>query len=230
MPPSLIKRWKKLFPNHQYDTNYGLSESIGPGCVHLGVENIHKVGAIGKAGFGWEVKIVDADKNEVKKGEVGELAVKGPGVMTCYYNDTKATAEVLKDGWLYTGDMAQEDEDGFIYLVDRKKDVIISGGENIYPVEIENFISGFDKVKDVAVIGLPEPRLGEISAAIISIKDGMECTREEIDEFCKELPRYKRPKEVIFAEVPRNATGKIEKPALRKKYGAEQVVAQQNLS
>lgn len=139
VPPSLIARWKKVFPNHKYDTNYGLSESIGPGCVHLGMDNIDKVGAIGKAGFGWKVKIVDDKGNTVKRGEVGELCVKGPGVMTCYYRDPKATAETLKDGWLFTGDMAQEDEDGFIYLVDRKKDVIISGGENLYPVQIEDF-------------------------------------------------------------------------------------------
>ena len=230
VPQSLISRWLEYFPNHKYDTNYGLSESTGPGCVHLGMENIHKVGAIGIPGYRWKAKIVDEQGNEVAQGDVGELCVKGPGVMTCYYNDPEATAAALKDGWLYTGDMAMQDEDGFIFLVDRKKDVIISGGENIYPVEIENFISAFDKVKDVAVIGLPEPRLGEISAAIISIKDGMECTEDEINEFCKELPRYKRPKQIIFAEVPRNATGKIEKPALRKKYGAEQVVAQQNRS
>ena len=133
VPQSLIKNWKKYFPHHQYDTNYGLSESIGPGCVHLGVENIHKVGAIGIPGYGWEAKIVGEDGKEVEQGETGELAVKGPGVMVCYYNDPKATEEVLRDGWLYTGDMAMQDEDGFIFLVDRKKDVIISGGENIYP-------------------------------------------------------------------------------------------------
>ena len=230
VPQSLIQRWMEYFPTHKYDTNYGLSESTGPGCVHLGMENIHKVGAIGIPGYRWQTKIVDETGAEVAQGDVGELCVKGPGVMTCYYNDPEATAAALKDGWLYTGDMAMQDEDGFIFLVDRKKDVIISGGENIYPVEIENFLSAFDKVKDVAVIGLPEPRLGEISAAIISIKEGMECTEDEINEFCKELPRYKRPKQIIFAEVPRNATGKIEKPVLRKMYGAEQVVAQQNRS
>ena len=229
VPPSLIKRWKEYFPNHQYDTNYGLSESTGPGCVHLGMENIHKVGAIGIPGYRWECKIVDPDFCEVPQGEVGELCVKGPGVMTCYYNDPKATAEALKDGWLRTGDMARMDEDGFIFLVDRKKDVIVSGGENIYPVQIENFLMTYDKIKDVAVIGLPDARLGEITGAIISIKDGMECTEEEISEFCNGLPRYKRPKKIIFAEVPRNATGKIEKPALRKKYGAEHLVEQQNL-
>ncbi len=227
VPPSLIKRWKKYFPNHKYDTNYGLSESIGPGCVHLGLENINKVGAIGVPGYGWEVKIVDSDGNIVKRGEVGELAVKGPGVMLCYYNDKKSTDEVLKDGWLMTGDMAQEDEDGFIYLVDRAKDVIISGGENLYPVQIEDYLRKNEHINDVAVIGLPDARLGEIAAAIIQLKEGHVCTEEEIMEFCHELPRYKRPKKIIFAEVPRNPTGKIEKPKLRQIYCGESVVKRQ---
>ncbi|MDE6783932.1 MAG: acyl--CoA ligase [Ruminococcus sp.] len=227
VPPSLISRWKEKFPEHKYDTNYGLSESIGPGCVHLGVDNIHKVGAIGKAGFGWEVKIADESGNTVERGQVGELYVKGAGVMTCYYRDEKATAETLKDGWLLTGDMAQEDEDGFIYLVDRKKDVIISGGENLYPVQIEDFLRSHPAVKDVAVIGLPDKRLGEIAAAIISVKDGMTCTEDEINTFCQKMPRYKRPHKVIFADVPRNPTGKIEKPKLREIYCGESLVAAQ---
>lgn len=230
VPQSLIKRWLEYFPEQQYDTNYGLSESIGPGAVHLGVENVHKVGAIGIPGYGWEVKIVTPDGETVKQGEVGELCLKGPGVMVCYYNDEKATADSLKNGWLYTGDMAMQDEDGFIYLVDRKKDVIITGGENLYPVQIENFIAGCDKVKDVAVIGLPDQRLGEIAAAIIEIKPDMTCTEEEINEFCLNLPRYKRPRKIIFADVPRNPTGKIEKPKLRKIYGAEGLVDSQNKS
>ena len=228
VPQSLIKHWQDYFPEHQYDTNYGLSESIGPGCVHLGVENIHKVGAIGKAGYGWETKIIDEQGNTVARGETGELAVKGPGVMVCYFNDPKATSEVLHDGWLYTGDMAMEDEDGFIFLVDRKKDVIISGGENIYPVQIEDFLRTNKAILDVAVIGLPDSRLGEISAAIIELKPGVECTEEDINVFCKKLPRYKRPRKVIFAHVPRNATGKIEKPKLREMYGATRLVDAQN--
>ena len=228
VPKSLIKRWFERFPNHQYDTNYGLSESIGPGCVHLGVENPHKVGAIGKAGFGWETKIVTPDRQIVEKGEVGELAVKGPGVMLCYYKDEKATDEVLSDGWLYTGDVAMEDEDGFIYLVDRKKDVIISGGENIYPVQIEDFIRKHDSVKDVAVIGIADARLGEVSAAIIEVKEGKTLTEEEITDFCYDLPRYKRPRTYIFADIPRNPTGKIEKPKLRQIYGGGNLVAKQN--
>ena len=227
VPPSLVKRWKEYFPHHQYDTNYGLSESIGPGCVHLGVENEDKVGAIGKAGYLWETKLVDENGNEVSKGEVGELAVKGAGVMKCYYKNPEATAEILKGEWLLTGDMAKEDEDGFIYLVDRKKDVIISGGENIYPVQIEDHLRANEKIKDVAVIGLPDKRLGEISAAIIEIKENCTLTEEEVNEFCMALPKYKRPRKVIFADVPRNPTGKIEKPKLRSMYcGGSLVEAQ----
>ena len=228
VPQSLIHRWLEYFPDHKYDTNYGLSESIGPGCVHLGMENVHKVGAIGVPGYGWEVKIVNENAETVAQGDVGELCVKGPGVMTCYYNDPKATSEVLRGDWLFTGDMARQDEDGFIWLVDRKKDVIISGGENIYPVQIEDFLNSYPKIKDVAVIGLPDPRQGEIAAAIIQVEDGMECSEEEINTFCLKLARYKRPRKLIFAPVPRNATGKIEKPKLRATYGVTGLVDAQN--
>ena len=229
VPPSLIKRWKKVFPHHLYDTNYGLSESIGPGAVHLGVENIEHVGAIGIAGYGWQTKIVNEKREEVARGEVGELALKGAGVMLRYHKDEKATNEVLsEDGWLFTGDMAKESENGFIYLVDRKKDVIITGGENLYPVQIEDYLRKHDAINDVAVIGLPDARLGEIAAAIIQVKEGSALTEEEVNTFCQKLPRYQRPRKIIFAQVPRNPTGKIEKPKLRKLYGADQLVAQQN--
>ncbi len=225
VPPSLVKRWQAQFPGQAYDTNYGLSESIGPGCVHLGVENIHKVGAIGVPGMGWECKIVDEHRAPVAEGEVGELAVRGDGVMKCYYKNPDATAEILTDdGWLLTGDMARRDDEGFIYLVDRKKDVIITGGENLYPVQIEDFLRVFDKIKDVAVIGLPHDRLGEIAAAIIELKPGVTCTEAEIEAFCQGLPRYKRPKKIIFDDVPRNPTGKIEKPRLRERYCAGRLV------
>ena len=138
-------------------------------------------------------------------------------------------AEVLsEDGWLYTGDMAQEDEDGFIFLVDRKKDVIISGGENIYPVQIEDFLRNYTAIHDVAVIGLPDKRLGEITAAIIELKPDASCTEEEINAFCRKLPRYKRPRSIIFADIPRNPTGKIEKPKLRERYCSINLVAAQN--
>ncbi len=222
VPPSLIKNWLDLFSWQQYDTNYGLSESTGPGCVHLGMENLHKVGSIGRPGFDWECKIVDDKLNEVPQGEVGELIVKGPGVMKEYYKNTEATAKTIVDGWLLTGDMARYDEEGFIWLVDRKKDVIITGGENIFPVEIEEFLMANPKVQDAAVIGIPDERLGEIVAAIIKVKEGREMTEEEVIKYCEELPRYKRPKKIFFDDVPRNPTGKIEKPKLRKKYAGHE--------
>ena len=128
---------------------------------------------------------------------------------------------------IYTGDMAEEDEDGFIYLVDRKKDVIITGGENLYPVQIENHIRRHEAVKDVAVIGLPHARLGEIAAAIIEVREDMTLTEEEIVDFCSSMPRYKRPRTYIFAKVPRNPTGKIEKPKLREIYCGTSLVEQQ---
>ncbi len=218
VPPSLIRQWKEYFPNQMYDTNYGLSESTGPGCIHLGIENIHKVGAIGIPGFGWEAKIVDDSGVPLQDGEKGEVIVKGPGVMKGYYQNPAATGKVLKDGWLYTGDMGYRDEEGFIYLVDRKKDVIISGGENIFPVEIENFLQAQEDIKDVAVIGMPDKRLGEIPIAIVELKAERNITEESLLQYCNALPRYKRPRKIIFDKVPRNPTGKLEKPKLREKW------------
>lgn len=218
VPSSLIRQWRKIFPGHQYDTNYGLTESTGPGCIHLGMHNMHKVGAIGVPGFDWEFEIVDDRLTPVPPGSPGELIVKGPGVMREYYKNPEATADTIVNGWLLTGDVARQDEDGFIWLVDRKKDVIITGGENIYPVEIEDFLMGHPKIKDVAVIGLPSLRLGEIATAIIQAQPGSELTKAEVDTFCSTLARYKRPRKIIFGDVPRNPTGKIEKPKLRQHY------------
>lgn len=218
VPPALVKHWKEYFPNMAYDTNYGLSESTGPGCVHLGIENEHKVGAIGLPGFNWEARIVDEGGAPVKPGEVGELVVRGDGVMRGYYKNPEATVKAIRDGWLYTGDMARQDEEGFIYLVDRKKDLIICGGENVFPVEVEDFLHTHPAIKDVAAIGYPDDRLGEVVCAVVEVKPGKVLTEEEIFTFCEGLPKYKRPRKVFFGEVPRNPTGKIEKPRLRKKY------------
>jgi acyl-CoA synthetase (AMP-forming)/AMP-acid ligase II len=219
VPAELIMRWRRYFPNQAYDTNYGLSEAMGPGCVHLGIENTHKIGAIGKPGIGWQAIIVDESGKQVAQGTIGELIVKGPGVMKCYYNDEEATAVSLRGGWLFTGDMGYVDDDGFIFLVDRKKDLVISGGENIYPIQIEDHIRFLDAVKDVAVIGAYDKRLVEIPIAIVSLKDGRECGTDELIAHCEALPRYKRPRRFIFGDVPRSATGKIEKPKLRARYG-----------
>ncbi len=218
VPPSLIRKWKQYFPGHAYDTNYGLTEATGPGCVHLGTENYHKVGAIGVPGFDWECRIVDDDLTPVAPGVAGELLVRGPGVMKEYYRNPEATAQTLRNGWLHTGDIARQDTDGFIWLIDRKKDVIICGGENIFPNEIENFLMTHDRILDAAVIGIPDTRLGEIVAAVISLKPGACVSEEDIIQFCSTLPRYKQPRKIIFDQVPRNPTGKIEKPTLRKRY------------
>jgi len=219
VPPNLIKAWRKLFPHHEYDTNYGLTESSGPGCVHLGVGNGHKVGAIGKPGFDWEACIVDQQGNGLPAGQAGELLVKGPGVMQGYYRNPQATAETIHDGWLHTGDIARLDAEGFIWLVDRKKDLIITGGENVSPLEVEHYFLEHPSIQDIAVIGTPDQRLGELVTAIIQFKEGRSLTEQELAAYAERLPRYKRPRRFYFDNVPRNATGKIEKPLLRERYG-----------
>ena len=218
IPRSLIERWKKFFPSMDYNTTYGLSEASGPNCMHLGIGNIHKVGSIGRPGFNWEARIVGEDDRNISNGDIGELIVRGNGVMREYYNNPEATADTLKDGWLHTGDMARQDEDGFIYLVDRKKDVIITGGENVFPVEVEHFVYGHPFVKDSAAIGYPDERLGEVVAVVIELVPGKTLSEEEVIDYCRQLPRYKRPRKVFFGKIPRSPTGKIEKPKLRMKY------------
>jgi acyl-CoA synthetase (AMP-forming)/AMP-acid ligase II len=149
----------------------------------------------------------------------GEIIVRGAGVMKEYYKNPEKTAETIKDGWLYTGDIARMDEDGFIWLTDRKKDVIITGGENIFPVELEEVLCRHPKVYDAAVIGIPDERLGEIAAAVIEPKPGVTLAEQEILDFCAQhLSHFKRPRRVFFGNVPRSPTGKIEKPKLREMY------------
>ncbi|MBW2119610.1 MAG: AMP-binding protein, partial [Deltaproteobacteria bacterium] len=219
IPPSIVNRLKDYFPDMRFDTTYGLSESTGPGVVHLGMKNEHKLGALGKESVTWSVRIVDPDGRDVVPGEVGELLIKGNGVMSEYYKNPELTRQTIEKGWLHTGDLARRDEDGFIYLVDRKKDLVISGGENIFPVEVEQIILQHPKVHDVAIIGTPDERLGEIVTAVIQPLEGTTMSEEEVMKFCEEqLPRYKRPRSIIFDTVPRSPTGKIEKPKLRAKY------------
>ncbi|MBN2126069.1 MAG: AMP-binding protein [Deltaproteobacteria bacterium] len=219
IPPSLVKRLKEHFPHMQYDTTYGLSESAGPGVIHLGIKNEHKVGAIGRPSLMWDARMIDAEGRDVNPGEVGELIVKGNGVMREYYKNPELSDQTIRKGWLYTGDLARMDEDGFIFLVDRKKDLVISGGENIFPAEVEEVILRHPKVHDAAVIGTPDERLGEIVTAVIQIVSGETLSKEEIAAYCEEnLPRYKRPRAIHFGAVPRSPTGKIEKPKIRAKY------------
>jgi len=223
IPPALVNHWKQYFPNMSYDNNYGLSESTGPGPVHLGLENVFKAGAVGKAGNGWQLKIVSLEDNkEIPSTMVGELCIKGDGIMKEYYKNPALTNQMIENGWLHTGDMARIDNEGYVYLVDRKKDLIIVGGENIYPVDVESAIQNHPKVYDVAVIGIPDERLGEVVGAIIQPKSKEIITEEEILSFIEEvLPRFKRPRFIFFDKIPRNPTGKIEKTKLRAKYSTK---------
>jgi long-chain acyl-CoA synthetase len=223
IPAVLIRRWKDYFPEMQYDTCYGLTEGSGPGVVDLGIGNERKIGAIGKPSWMWDLRIVDERGKDVPQGDVGEIIVKGNGVMKEYYKNPGLTAQTIQNGWLFTGDLGRMDEEGFVYIVDRKKDLVISGGENIYPVEIEAILLKHSKIRDAAVIGAPDERLGEVVAAVIEPRGGKILTKEEVSSFCeKNMPRYKRPRYVFFDQIPRSPSGKIEKPKLRQKYGKPQ--------
>jgi len=218
IPPVLVRRFIKYFPNIDYEENYGLTESAGP-CMHLGLENFHKLGSFGYPRINIDARVVDDNGNDVPAGGVGEMIIKGANIMKCYYKNTEKTAETLRNGWLYTGDLVRIDEEGFISYVDRKKDLIISGGENIFPVDLEAALIGQPKVRDVAIIGIPDDRYGEVVAAVVQPKDGVDLTEEEMRAYFEpQLPKYAWPRIILFGDVPRNPTGKIEKPKLRERY------------
>lgn len=218
IPPVLVRRFLEHFPNIKYEENYGLTESAGP-CMHLGLENIHKLGSMGYPRLNMDARIVDDNDNDVPIGTVGEMIIRGANVMKCYYKNPEQTAQTLKNGWLHTGDLVRQDEDGFIYYIDRKKDLIISGGENIYPVDLESALIGQPEVKDVAIIGIPDERYGEVVAAVIEPKKGVSITEQDVRAYFEpKLPKYAWPRIVLFGDVPRNPTGKIEKPKLRERY------------
>jgi acyl-CoA synthetase (AMP-forming)/AMP-acid ligase II len=208
----------------QFHNTYGLSESSGPGTIHNLIADESKIGAIGRPGLLWDARIIDEQGEDVPRGSIGEIVVKGMGVMKEYYKNPDLTAKTIINGWLRTGDLAKMDEDGYIYLVDRAKDLVISGGENIYPVEVEEVIQKHPKVRDVAVIGSPHERLGEIVTAVIDPVGGETLSEAEMMLYCDEnLPRYKRPRKIIFGTVPRSPTGKIEKPKLRERYNPQKI-------
>ena len=218
IPPVLVERFLKYFPDIQYEENYGLTESSGP-CMHLGLENIHKLGSMGYPRLNLDARIVNDKDEDVPIGTVGEMLLRGNNVMKEYYKNPEQTAETLRNGWLHTGDLVKQDEDGFIYYIDRKKDLIISGGENIFPVDLESVLIGQPDVKDVAIIGIPDERYGEVVAAVVEPKKGAELTEAAMRAYFEPLlPKYAWPRLILFGDVPRNPTGKIEKPKLRERY------------
>ncbi|HCY83716.1 MAG TPA: AMP-binding protein [Desulfobacteraceae bacterium] len=214
----------KLLVKHlpcQVSNIYGITEGGGGGLFNLYPEDVlEKPGSIGKPTFAVEAKIVGPLSDEdLAPEEVGELIFKTPRMMAGYYSNPEKTEETLKDGWLYTGDLLKKDADGYYYIVDRMKDMIISGGENIYPVEIEDALMDHPDIDDVACIGYPDDRLVEIVLAVVQLKDGKNISETDIIEFAKsKLSLYKVPRKVIFDAVPRNPTGKLMKPLLREKF------------
>lgn len=198
---------------------YGLTETCGPACIIDSERALEKAGSTGPAFLHSQVRVVRPDGTDCAAGENGEVLVRGRHIMKEYWNRPEATAETLKDGWLHTGDLASMDEDGFVTVRDRLKDMIISGGENIYPAEVENVLLGHPKVRDAAVIGQDSERWGEVPLAVV-VKADDSLTEAELVAHCQDkLARYKQPKAVRFvAEIPRNPTGKVLKRVLREQF------------
>ncbi len=217
-PRPLIETYMKR--GATFSQGYGMTETAPAITVLRPEEALPKLGSCGKPVFHLDVRVVDNSGRTLPRGETGEVLVRGPNVIREYWRRPEATAETIVDGWLHTGDMGYFDEEGYLYLIDRKKDMYISGGENVYPAEVEDAIMGLDKVGDVGVIGIPDEKWGEVGMAIVVPKPGKELTEGDVVEFCKgRLAKYKVPKKVVFAEeLPRTATGKILKKELKVKY------------
>lgn len=224
MAPELVKQSMELFQTDQFYNLCGLTEG-GPSGIYLTPEE-HRI-KMGKSGkyplLFTEVKVVDEEGKEVPTGVVGEMILRGETIMKEYYKKPKETEKTLRDGWLYTGDLAVKDEDGYMTLVDRNKDMVISGGENVYSIEVENTLYEHPDILEVAVIGTPDPKWGEVVTSVIVTKLGKAISEKEIESFCRSrLAGYKIPRKVIFVdELPRNASGKIQKFKLREQFKVE---------
>jgi len=220
MPLELKRKIVAALPNMRLSEAFGMTETSASAVSAKHEDILTKQGTVGRPMINVEARVVDDDDNDVPIGEVGEIVYRGPTVMKEYYNDPEATAEAFRGGWFHSGDLVRQDEDGYIYVVDRKKDMIISGGENIYPAEIEEVLYTHPKILEAAVIGVPDPDWGESVKAIVVPKQGETLTEEDIIDYCKKnLASYKKPKSVDFVDVlPRNPQGKVLKFVLREKY------------
>jgi fatty-acyl-CoA synthase len=206
-----------------FNQGYGMTETATAVTALRTSDALRKVGSCGKPVFHTDVRIVDLDGNDLPKGEMGEVLIKGPNVIREYWRRPEETAKSIVDGWLHSGDMGYFDDEGYLYLVDRRKDMYISGGENVYPAEVEDVIMGFSEVADVGVIGIPDETWGEVGMAVVVKAPGIEVTEERIIEQCRgKLAKYKIPKKVTFIEeLPRTLTGKILKKDLRASFGTK---------
>lgn len=220
-PVSLIEAYDRR--GLTFKQGYGLTEA-GPNCFTLDARDaVRKAGSVGFPNFHLDVRVVDEAGKDVPAGEVGELLIRGPHVIKGYWKNPQATADAIRDGWLHTGDLVRRDADGYYYIVDRKKDLIISGGENVYPAELEKILHAHPAIQEAAVIGVPHPKWGEVGRAIVVPRAGTPLEERDVLDYLQErLARYKLPKSVAFTEaLPRNPSGKILKPALRERFGGE---------
>jgi fatty-acyl-CoA synthase len=204
---------------------FGMTETCAGVCILGNEDAVRKNGSVGKPLMHEEMRIVDETGNDVRPGETGELVLRGPNIFLEYWTRPDATEEVFQGGWFHTGDLARQDEEGFYYIVDRKKDMLISGGENVYPTEVEQVLYRHPKVQEVAVIGAPDETWGEVPMALVVPRPGERLTLEELEAFCRDkLARFKTPKHLVeLEEMPRTATGKILKRELRKQFAGSPV-------
>jgi len=219
IPVELMDAWRAE-KHVVFRQGYGLTE-CGVNCMSMTNEESTKYnGSVGKPIFHSEVKLFDPDGKEVGPEESGELCIKGPTTCLGYWNNPEATKKALIDGWFHTGDMAKRNAEGYIYIIGRYKDMIKSGGENIYAAEVEAVFRDHPAVADCALIGKPDPKWDEVGLMIVVLEKGMTATEAELLAFCKErIANYKVPKQVIFADsLPYSAYGKIQKSELKKKY------------
>jgi fatty-acyl-CoA synthase/long-chain acyl-CoA synthetase len=225
---TLLRTMIETFPQAQVVTAFGQTECSPVTCYLRGEDAIRKIGSVGTPMLNVEVRVVDDAMNDVPVGQVGEIVYRGPMVMREYWNKPKETAEAFAGGWFHSGDLVRQDEDGYYYVVDRKKDMIISGGENIYCAEVEDVLAGHPKVAEVALIGVPHPRWGETPLAVITPSDPTDPpTDAEIEAYCRErLAAYKCPRRIALVEaLPRNPGGKVLKTDLRTAHSAADLVS-----
>ena len=218
MPLETKKKLLKLFLNAGLGETYGMTEAGTVSTLNPKFA-LTKMASVGKTTVNSEIRLINSENKDVSAGEVGEILVRGPCVMAGYYKDHEATSHAIRDGWLHTGDFGRLDGDGFLYIVDRKKDMIITGGENVYPREIEEVLYRHPKILEAAVIGLPDPMWGEKIHAVVALKDGESLTEQEVINYAKEnLSSFKKPKSIGFVDrLPRSPTVKVLKYVLRKR-------------
>lgn len=217
MPHEVIKQLKESFPNIEIQNLYGQTESTPGGTSLTDEAALERVGSVGKALARTQIKIVDNNGQDLPSNQIGEICIKGPQIMKGYLKNEEETQKAILDGWLYTGDLGRLDDDGYLYIVDRKKDMIIRGGENIYPIEVENVLFQIPQVLDAAVIGIPHEVYGEVPKAVIALVEEGAITEQEVIDFAKtKLAKYKVPHIVEFVkDLPRNPSGKVLKHVLR---------------